>query len=293
MRENIRAVRSLGVLVSAAAYVIALAVAALVVRAAGLGHPLADLALGTLVATVVVFAVSLGVDNSSIYDPYWSVQPLAIAGYYLWTVRDGIDARQIIVTVLVFLYASRLTSNFYRDWPGLQKEDFRYVLFRERFGKAYWPVSFLGIHLFPTIMVYVGCLPLYALTRPGAAGLGWLDGAGMAVTLGAIVLALVADEQLRRFRRDPRNRGRIMQSGLWARSRHPNYLGEVITWWGLWMFALAADAKWWWTMVGAAAITVMFVFVRIPIMERRVLATRADYEEYREQTPMLLPRPAR
>jgi steroid 5-alpha reductase family enzyme len=208
-------------------------------------------------------------------------------------VRDGIDARQIIVTVLVFLYASRLTSNFYRDWPGLQKEDFRYVLFRERFGKAYWPVSFLGIHLFPTIMVYVGCLPLYALTRPGAAGLGWLDGAGMAVTLGAIVLALVADEQLRRFRRDPRNRGRIMQSGLWARSRHPNYLGEVITWWGLWMFALAADAKWWWTMVGAAAITVMFVFVRIPIMERRVLATRADYEEYREQTPMLLPRPAR
>ena len=66
------------------------------------------------------------------------------------------------------LYALRLTSNFYRDWPGLQKEDFRYVSFRERFGKAYWPVSFLGIHLFPTIMVYLGCLPLYAVTRTGS-----------------------------------------------------------------------------------------------------------------------------
>ena len=85
MREKIRAARSLGVLISAATYVVALVVAVLVVRAVGLGHPLADLGLGTLVATVVVFAVSVVADNSSIYDPYWSLQPAAIAGYYLWT----------------------------------------------------------------------------------------------------------------------------------------------------------------------------------------------------------------
>jgi len=291
MREKIRAVRSLGVLISAATYVVALVVAALVVSAAGLGHPVAALGLGTLVATVVVFAVSVAVDNSSIYDPYWSVQPLAIAGYYLWTGWGGLDARQIVVTGLVFLYALRLTSNFYRDWPGLEKEDFRYVSFRERFGKAYWPVSFLGIHLVPTVVVYLGCLPLYALTRTEAAGMGWLDGLGIVVTLGAIVLAFVADEQLRRFRSDPRNLGRVMGSGLWAHSRHPNYLGEVSTWWGLWLFALASRPGWWWTVVGAAAITAMFVFVSIPMMERRVLATRADYEEYREQTPMLVLRP--
>jgi steroid 5-alpha reductase family enzyme len=293
MRETIRTARSWGVCISAITYVIALVAAALVVRVADLGHPLASLGLGTLVATVVVFAASMAVDNSSIYDPYWSVQPLALAGYYLWTGWDRVDARQIVVTVLVSLYALRLTSNFYRDWPGLAKEDFRYVSFRERFPEAYWPVSFLGIHLFPTVMVYMGCLPLYALTRPGPAGLGWVDGAGTAVTLGAIILAFVADEQMRRFRRDPGNRGRIMQSGLWARSRHPNYLGEVTTWWGLWMFALAADAKWWWTVVGAAAITVMFVLVSIPMMERRVLSTRSDYHAYRDETPMLIPRPTR
>jgi steroid 5-alpha reductase family enzyme len=290
MKKSIRDSRSLGVLTSAITYLAAMVVAVAVVRAAELGHPLADLALGTGVATAVVFAVSVAADNSSIYDPYWSVQPMAIAGYYLWVGRERIDARQIVVAVLVLLYASRLTSNFYRSWTGLRKEDFRYVRFRERFGAAYWPVSFLGIHLFPTLMVYLGCLPLYAVTRPETSNLRWLDGVSMALTLGAIALALAADEQLRRFRKDPRNKDRVLTGGLWSRSRHPNYLGEIATWWGLWLFALSAGLKWWWTVCGAAAITAMFALVSIPIMERRVAATRGGYEEYRRRTPMLLPR---
>jgi len=274
-----------------AAYVVAVVVAVLVVRAADLGHPLADLGLGTLVATLVVFAVSVLTDNSSIYDPYWSVQPLAIAGYYLWVGRDRLDARLVIVTCLIFLYSLRLTSNFYRDWPGLGKEDFRYVEFRQKFGRAYWLVSLLGIHLFPTMLVYAGCLPLYALTRPDAGGLGVYDGVGIVVTLGAVTLAYVADGQLRRFRAEPDNQGKVVEEGLWSASRHPNYLGEVLTWWGLWSFALAAGLRWWWTVVGAAAITVMFLTVSIPWMERRMLATRTDYGRYRRETPAFLPIP--
>lgn len=293
MSQKIRDSRAWGVTVSVAAYVVATTVAVFVTKAVGLDHPLAALGLGTLVATVVVFAFSMFADNSSVYDPYWSVQPLVIAAYYVWIRWGHIDTRQLVVTVLVALYATRLTSNFYRDWPGLRKEDFRYVTFRQRFGKMYWPVSFLGIHLFPTIMVYLGCLPLYVISRPVTGGFGWLDGLGVVVTLGAVLLAFVADEQLRRFRSDPNNRGAVVGGGLWAVSRHPNYLGEVTTWWGLWLFCLAADATWWWTAVGALAITVMFVSVSIPWMERRMLATRTDYAEYRAKTPMLLPRPSR
>jgi steroid 5-alpha reductase family enzyme len=284
-----RARRTVGRLVSGVTYVVALGAAVLVVDVAGASHPLAALGLGTLVATVVVFAASVVTDNSSMYDPYWSLQPVAIAGYYLWTGWGGLGARQIMVTILVVLYALRLTSNFYRDWPGLGKEDFRYAAFRARFGRAYWPVSFAGVHLFPTIMVYLGCLPLYAVTRSGAAGLNWLDAGRVVVLLGAIVLAFVADEQLRVFRSDPRNRGRSILTGLWAYSRHPNYLGEVATWWGLWLFGLAAGLVWWWTVVGAAAITALFVFASVPMMEKRALATREGYREYRERTPMLLP----
>ena len=102
-------------------------------------------------------------------------------------------------------------------------------------------------------------------------GLDWLDAVATLVTLGAIGLAFVADEQLRSFRRDPADRGRCMRTGLWARSRHPNYLGEIATWWGFWLFALAAGPVWWWTGVGAAAITLMFVFVSVPMMEKRAL----------------------
>lgn len=290
MNLDIRSARAAGVVISAATYIVALAVAAVAVRAAGLGHPLAALGLGTLVATVAVFAVSVAVDNSSIYDPYWSVQPLAIAGYYLWTGWGALDARQIMTTALLALYAIRLTSNFYRDWPGLSKEDFRYRSFRERFGRAYWPVSFFGIHLFPTIMVYLGCLPLYGIAR-STKPLNWLDPVGEAVLLGAIILAFMADEQLRRFRAKPANQGKVIDVGLWGRSRHPNYLGEIATWWGLWLLGLAAGLEWWWTVAGAAAITAMFVFVSIPMMEKRLRRMRPDYAVYRAKTPMLVPRP--
>jgi steroid 5-alpha reductase family enzyme len=289
MRNGIPTSRVAGMAISAAAYVAALALAVVVVGATGVTGPLVQLGLGTLVATAVIFAASVAVDNSSMYDPYWSLQPLAIAAFYLWTAPGAPSSRQILVTVLVLLYAARLTSNFYRDWPGLVKEDFRYVDFRRRYGRLYWPVSFLGIHLFPTIMVFLGCLPLYATAVSGGAGLGWLDALGTLVTLFAIGLGFVADEQLRRFRHDPGNRGRCMRSGVWAYSRHPNYLGEVTTWWGLWLFALAVGLGWWWTGVGAIAITFMFVFVSVPMMEKRGLATRTGYREYRVETPMLLP----
>jgi len=252
------------------------------------------LAAAELAATALVFVASVLLDNSSMYDPYWSLQPLAIAAYYVWlraadTATSSLDAREILVVGLVALYCLRLTSNFYRDWPGLTKEDFRYVGFRRRFGRLYWPVSFFGIHLFPTIMVYLGCLPLYAAIVGSGSAFGLLDIVAAAVTLGAVVLAFVADEQLRRFRRDPRNAGETIRSGLWARSRHPNYVGEVSTWWGLYLFALAAGWEWWWTGAGAAAITLLFVLVSVPMMERRALATRRGYAGYMASTPRFLP----
>ena len=283
-----RSSKAAGVAVSLCAYALALVAAWLALRAASLQHPLAAVALGDAVATVVVFTASMLVNNSSVYDPYWSLQPAAIAGYYLWLSSAHVGARVGLVVALVFLYALRLTSNFYRDWPGLSKEDFRYVGFRSRFGGLYWPVSFVGIHCFPTAIVYLGCLPLFAVLK-GSARLNWLDIVAAIVVLGAVLLAFAAGEQLRVFRRDPVNKGRVMSDGLWRHSRHPNYLGEIAVWWGLYLFALAAGLRWWWTGIGALAITMMFVFVSVPMMERRQLATRDGYGEYAAETPALLP----
>lgn len=289
MNAKIRNSRAAGMLISMGAYAAAFLVAAATLRYFDTGHPLMAIAAADLAATVFIFLVSVGVNNSSIYDPYWSVKPIVIAGYYLFTYAPDGSARTLLVTALVFLYALRLTSNFYRDWPGLTKEDFRYVNFRHQFPKAYWAVSFALVHLFPTILVYLACLPMYAVYTTPPSPLNVLDYLGALVLLGAVVYAFVADEQLRKYKENPAHAGTTITSGLWGLSRHPNYLGEISTWWGLFLFGLASGLEIWWTGAGALAITLLFVFASIPLMEKRMSATRRDYEAYRQRVPSLLP----
>jgi steroid 5-alpha reductase family enzyme len=290
MNEKIRNSRPAGFLVSACAYVAAFFIAAGTIRFLNPCHPLAAIAAADLAATVFIFLLSVAFNNSSIYDPYWSVKPIVIACYYYFSFPNDGWGREILVLALVFLYSLRLTSNFYRDWPGLSKEDFRYVNFRNRFPKGYWGISFLAVHLFPTIMVYLACMPMFAVFTSVPSSLNILDLAGAVIMIGAVVYAFVADEQLRIFRKDPAHSGTTITTGLWGLSRHPNYLGEISTWWGLYFFALASGSQWWWTGAGALAITVLFIFASIPLMEERMIATRTDYSGYRKRVPALFPK---
>lgn len=250
---------------------------------------LARIAIADLVGTVVIFIFSVIMNNSSMYDPYWSVKPVAIATYYFLAVSaDGSSFVTAGALILAFLYGLRLTANFYRDWPGLKHEDWRYRNFREQFPKAYWIVSFFGIHFFPTVMVYLGCLPMFIVfTQPVLMPV--LAYAGMAVVFVSVVLAYAADEQMRKFRRDPANSGKSMTKGLWSVSRHPNYLGEILTWWGFFIMAVACGWEYWWTGAGALAITLMFVFISIPMMEKYAMKRRSDYGDYMLKVPSLLP----
>lgn len=274
--------RSLAVLLTA--YVAAGAVAVAVLRLAG-DRLIPAALLADLAATLVVFAFSLAFDNSSLYDPYWSVAPVAIAAF--WLVRSGAQAtnpRQVLVLVLLGLWAARLTLNCLLRWKGLHHEDWRYSDFR-RVGGMYWPVSFFGFHLFPTLIVFLGCLALVPILGRAARAVGLLDALAAAMTLSAIWIEAAADRQLRRFlaargASDGGSGGRnveFLETGLWALSRHPNYFGEVLFWWGLWLFGLAAAPSWWWTIAGPIAITGMFLGVSVPMMDRHMLARRPEY----------------
>lgn len=292
MIANTSLSRPSSILLSILIYLLAGIAAVLVARLFTDYHPLVMIGIGDLTATIVVFLFSVILNNSSAYDPYWSVKPIVIAIAYLFIFHlESLTARQWLVLIGTSLYALRLTSNFYRDWPGFSHEDWRYVNFRKTSGKAYWLVSFLAIHLFPTIMVYLGCLSMFAVfSAPGNNFNAW-DIAGIFVLSGSIFYAFLADEQLRRFRKDNHNKSKIITSGLWRLSRHPNYLGEISTWWGLAFFAIAAGCKHWWTLSGPFAITLMFVFASIPMIEKRNLERREGYREYLTRTPMLLPLP--
>jgi len=150
-------------------------------------------------------------------------------------------------------------------------------------------VSLLGIHLFPTVIVFVACLSLFPALSAGTRPFGLIDVIALVVTAAAIGLEATADEQLRRFRRTAGGPGRTLASGLWAWSRHPNYVGEMLFWWGLFLFGLAADPSWWWTIVGPLAITLMFVFVSVPMLDRRMLARRPDYAARMRKVSALVP----
>jgi steroid 5-alpha reductase family enzyme len=246
-------------------------------------------AAGDLAATLVIFVCSVLCDNSSFYDPYWSVAPIPIAA---WLAADAgpWTPRRLAVVGLVAAWGLRLTWNWIRGWSGFGHEDWRYVDYRHKTGRAYWLVSFFGLHFVPTVTVFLGLISL--LPAVGAtAPLGALDLVALAVTGGAILLEATADEQLRAFRQHGQGPGRIMNVGLWSRCRHPNYLGEISFWWGLFLFGLAGSPRdWWWTLPGPLWITIMFVTISIPLIDRRSLARRPGYAEHMRRVPALLPR---
>jgi steroid 5-alpha reductase family enzyme len=272
-------------------YAAALAVALAVGWALRGRHPIAIAALADVAATAVVFAFSWGHDNSSFYDPYWSLAPVPIAIYWASLNPDAPELRQTLATLLVTVWGLRLTGNWVARWRGVGDEDFRYREIRERTGKAYWPASLFSIHLMPTAWVFLGVLPLYPALSQRAPGLGLLDACAVLVTAGAIAIESVADAQLRRFLKRRTNSEAVLDKGLWALSRHPNYFGEVLFWWGLFLFGLATAPASWWTVVGPLSITLLFLLVSVPWMDRRMLARHPNWSEHLRATSALVPWP--
>lgn len=252
--------------------------------------------LADLIATFVIFAFSRAYRNSSFYDAYWSVIPPLLAVY--WFAVDRVPetnaVRAMLVIALVWAWGVRLTANWATYWGGLWHEDWRYPLVRERAGPrgALWADLF-GIHLFPTIQVFLGCLPIYAVMTRGDAPLGLLDLLAGIVAIGAIAIETAADLQLHAFLAR-RQAGDFIRSGLWAWSRHPNYFCELLFWWGLMLFGLAAAPEsGWWVLPGSLAMTAMFCLASIPLMDRRSVERRPGYAQYMGEVSALVPLPPR
>jgi steroid 5-alpha reductase family enzyme len=240
-----------------------------------------------LAATIVVFLFSVIARNSSIYDPYWSVAPVPIALYWLSRPSSNglANPRHVLIFALVCLWAVRLTVNWAYQWRGLGHEDWRYRDIKRQTGIFYWPVSFLGIHLMPTILVFLGSLALWPTLSDTRMQITWLDALAALVTLSAIVIEATADLQMRWFRRTATAKQQSMPPGLWSHSRHPNYFGEVLFWWGLYLFVPLTYPDYRPVVIGPLLILGLFLGVSIPLMERHLLAGHPGYVDYKRHVP--------
>lgn len=284
----LRPFRSRDLIVVSTGYVLAVIVAAATVLLLE-RHPLLEVLIADLLATGVIFLWSVATRNSSCYDPYWSVAPPVI-GLWFVAIGEGDGVRQLLVMGVVLFWSLRLTGNWVYGWQGLSDEDWRYRNLAAAAGKLWWPLSLVGIHLFPTLVVYLGCLPLYPALAVGAYPLGALDAIALLLAGGSIVLELQADRELHRFRSSRKDRRRVLTSGVWAWCRHPNYLGEIGFWLGLFLFGVAAHGGIYpGTWSGPLAMLGLFILVSIPMIERKLAADKPDYAAYRRRTRMLVP----
>lgn len=275
------------------AYMVALFVGGSSLYLLSYGH-LVNILLADLVATLVIFAFSRSYGNSSFYDAYWSVIPPVLALFFLAVGASAVSSlREVLVLGLILYWATRLTLNWAVYWEGMHHEDWRYAMLRERSPKWAVVTDLFGIHVFPTLQVFAGMLPVYAVYCLGEQAFNWLDVLAALVTFSAVTLQLVADRQLHGFIAT-REEGEQLQSGLWSWSRHPNYCGELGFWLGLFLFGLAAvPGAWWWMGSGVVLMTLMFMLASIPMMEKRSLQRRPAYQEIIDATSMLIPWPPR
>lgn len=237
-------------------------------------------------ATIFIYIGSVILKNSSLYDPFWSVAPIPIALYLSLNFENTLIVKFLVLTPIIF-WALRLTRNWIISWEGFEHEDFRYIdlkntsMFKAEFN------NFFGIHLFPTLIVNLSLYPLVFILTNNSNSSIFLSFASL-FTFLAVVLETISDEQMREFRKNPLNKGKTMKYKLWKYSRHPNYLGEIGFWFGIYMMGLSSGMAPFWIIICPLTMLALFIFVSCPMMDNRSLMNRPDYKDYMEVTSQLM-----
>ncbi len=242
-----------------------------------------NLLIADTAATVFTFIFSLVFKNASVYDPYWSVQPIVILASFMSV--EHLTEAKLLMLIAVCLWGVRLTANWAYTFHGLEHQDWRYTMLHDTTGFFYPVINFIGIHMVPTLVVYGVTLPAVYVIRSNAEGNVWSI-MFFALSVSAVIMQGTADMQMHKFRKN--RTGTFIRTGLWKYSRHPNYLGEILMWWGVAFSAVAVLGFEWYYIVGAIANTLLFLCVSIPLADGRQ-SKKEGFVEYKKQTRALLP----
>lgn len=253
--------------------------------------------LADIFATIIIFICSCFTKNASVYDPYWSVQPIIILGCFLLAQKCEYSivpsAFAIFLYCIICFWGIRLTVNWAYTFKDLSEQDWRYTMLKEKTGKFYPVVNFFGIHLVPTLIVY-GCLlpALYVCVNNSIVLNIWSIIFGC-ISIFAVILQGTADYQMHKYRKNKAfnpdvTQNQFIRTGLWKYSRHTNYLGEILMWWGIALAVVFAFPRCWFLVAGAFVNNCLFLFISIPMADKRQ-SKKIGFDEYKKQTRMLLP----
>lgn len=240
-----------------------------------------------LAAAVLCWLLSLRRDDVSIVDSLWSLMFLAVAiTYALLTHSDG--PRVALVTVLVAAWAIRLSA--YITWRNHgEPEDRRYQQIRANNQPGFRYKSLYIVFGLQAALAWIISLPLVVAVA-GTEPLGWLDGLGVLLWAVGMVFEAGGDWQLARFKRNHRHRDLVLQTGLWRYTRHPNYFGNFLIWWGFYLLALSAGG--WWAVISPLLMTLLLLKVSgVALLEKDIAQRRPEYADYMRHTNAFFPGP--
>ncbi len=234
-----------------------------------------------------LWIVSVFIKNVSIVDAFWGIGYGVAASLY-FVMADGDPVRKIIVLILISLWGVRLFVYLStRNWG--KGEDFRYQKFRKDYGEhRYWWFSFFQTFLLQGVLMWLVSLPLLGAMYAGSSDFGLIDIISGILVLTGIIQEGGADYQMARFKSDPANRGQVLDKGFWGYSRHPNYFGNALLWWGFGLFSIAAGS--YFTLIGPIIMTFLLLKVSgVSLLEKSLKQDKPEYEDYIRRTSSFIP----
>lgn len=246
------------------------------------------IALGVIIGLMtVLWLVSLALKNSSIVDIFWGTGFVVAGWTYFLLTPEGYLPRKLLIAIIVTIWGLRLSLHIFLRNKG-KPEDFRYQKWRGENGQSWWWRSFFKVFLLQGVLLWIISAPLLAAQFRGTPDrLTILDFLGLFLWAVGFFFEAAGDWQLARFIKDPANKGKVMDRGVWRYTRHPNYFGDSAQWWGYYLVAAAAGG--WWTIFSPILMTHLLVNVSGMALLEKTMSQRPAYREYMTRTSGFIP----
>ena len=233
---------------------------------------------------IIWFILASILKNASVVDIGWGFGFVLVSWIIFF---QSVTVVTIMTTIFVSLWGLRLTYHVFKRNHG-KPEDFRYAKFRKEWGKFYHVRSFFQLFMFQALIMFLVSVAFIYIYRSPSIESILLIVIGAVIWAAGFLIEMIADLQLKNFTSSKDNKGKIINTGLWKYSRHPNYFGESVVWWGIFFIAIGVGAPWF-SIISPLTITLIIRFVSgVPMLEKRI-AKKEGYSAYKDKTSIFIP----